>query len=178
MRSRGAIALVVAALALTSCAGIGTVSQEEVTAEAQRRGGGITTHLVDAAVEAVAEETGRDPLPVHSITATLAQVTIVVPSADGSPGRDAWTYGTSGLYGGRGLTGPAVAGESAGGIFAVATGDLDVDTAGATARDAGGPGTWVESVTVARPGEGAEPVVSVVVTDGAVSQTIVVEGSR
>ncbi|HEX7134618.1 MAG TPA: hypothetical protein VF228_18740 [Iamia sp.] len=178
MRRWGWIVVVGAALALTSCAGIGTVSQDEVTAEAQRRGGGVTTDLVDAAVEAVADETGQDPLPVHSITATLAQVTIVVPAGDGSPRRESWTYGTSGRYGGRGLGGPELVAAPPTGIFPVAPGDLDVDAAGATAREAGGPDSWVQTVTVTRPSEGAQPTLSVVVTDGSNSQTIVVEAGR
>jgi hypothetical protein len=177
MRRRGWIGLVVAGLALTSC-GFGTVSQDDVTAEARRRGGGVTSDLVAAAIEAVADETGQDPLRVHSITATLAQVTVVVPATDGSGRRETWTYGTSGRYGGRGLAGPVVGAGPAAGTFPVAADGVDVDAAAATARDAGGPGRWVESVTVIRPGEGAEPVRSVVVTDGVSPQTVVVEGLR
>lgn len=161
------ITVVAGALALSSC-GIGAVSQAELTAEAQGRGGGITTGLVDEAIEAVAEETGQEPLVASSITAMLAQVAIVV---DGQT----WTYGTSGLYGGRGLTGPTAGGATGGGGFPVAPGDLDVDAAGATARDAVGPGTWVESVTAIRPGEGADPALRVAVTDGTLSATVVVD---
>lgn len=161
----------VVALALASC-GIGAMSQDELTAEARGRGGGVTTSLVDEAIAAVAAETGQDRLTVTSITATLAQVTIAVA------GSGSWTYGTSGLYGGRGLTGPTADGPGAAGrAFPVATGELDVDAAGATARDAVGPGTWVESVTVTRPAEGAEPSLAVVVTDGAASATVVVDAT-
>lgn len=191
MRTRGraslAGALVVAAVALTSCVGAGAVNQGAVTAEVQRRGGGVTTALVDDALAAVAEETGEDPLVVHSITATLATVVIVVPATDGSGGRESWRYGTSGIYGGRGLEGPDVAEEPAFETFPVRVGDLDVDAHGATAREAGGPGRWVESYTVARPAAGAEPVTTVVVADGVDAPSpvvldadgaIVVEGAR
>ncbi len=159
--------MVVAAVALTSCVGIGAVNRGSVTREAQERGGGITSALLDDAIAAVAEETGTDPLQVHSVTARLAQVTIVVPATDGSGGREAWTYGTSGLYGGKGLEGPAVAEEPAFGTFPLAAGAIDVDALAATARDEAGPGRWVDAVTVARPAEGAEPITTVVVTDGA-----------
>jgi hypothetical protein len=157
------------ALALASC-GIGAVSQDDLTAEAQGRGGGVTTSLVDEAIAAVADEVGRDPLLVRSITATLAQVTIVVD------GGDAWTYGTSGLYGGRGLSGPEPSG-SGGAAFPVSPGAIAVDAGGATARDAVGPGTWVESVTVTRPGEGAAIAQAVRVTDGVTPATVVVDAT-
>lgn len=179
MRTRGRAsrvgALAVVTMALTSCVGIGAVNRGAVTAEAQRRGGGVTTALVDEAVAAVAEATGEDPVVVHSITATLAQVAIVVPATDGSGGRERWTYGTSGLYGGKGLAGPEVAEEPAFETFPVGVGDLDVDGDVATAREEAGPGRWVESYTVARPAAGAEPVTTVVVTDGVTPSPVVLD---
>lgn len=185
MRRRGRTSLVatlaVAAVGLTSCVGIGAVDHGGLTAEAQRRGGGVTTGLVDDAVAALAEATGEDPLQVHSITAALTVVTIVVPAADGSGGREQWRYGTSGLYGGRGLTGPDVAAAPAPAPFPVAVGDLDVDgavataTAEAGARAGSGSRRWVESVTVARPAEGAEPVTTVVVTDGGLPTPVLID---
>lgn len=156
-------ALVVAAVALTSCAGIGTVNQGRLTAQAQQRGGGVTTGLVDEAIAAVAEASGRDPLEVHSLTAALTVVTIVVPASDGSGGREEWRYGTSGLYGGRGVEGPSVSEAPAFGTFPLAVGDLDVDGAVDTAFAETGPGRWVQTYTVARPADGAEPVTTVVV---------------
>ena len=180
-------ALVVAAVALTSCVGIGAVNRGAVVRQAQQRGGGITTGLVDEALAAVAERTGEDPVAVHSITATLAQVVVVVPATDGSGGRESWTYGTSGQLGGKGLEGPTPVAEPAFETFPVAVGDLDVDAHVVTARDAVGPGRWVESYAVARPAAGAEPVTTVVVTDGVdvpspvvldADGAIVVEGVR
>jgi len=170
-----AAALLVAALVLTSCVGIGATGEGAVTAEAQRRGGGITTDLVDEAIAAVTRETGVDPLVVHSITAELAAVTIVVPARDGSAGGDRWRFGTSGLYGGKGLDGPAAAGEQAAATFAVAVGDLAVDAAVATARAAAAPGAWVESIAVARPIGGGDPVVEVEVRAGDLPTTVVVD---
>ncbi|HEU5151852.1 MAG TPA: hypothetical protein VFU19_15245 [Iamia sp.] len=167
-------ALVVATVALTSCVGIGAVDRGRVTAEAQQRGGGVTTALVDEAIAAVAAETGADPLVVHAVTATLARVTVVVPAADGA-GREAWTYGTSGLYGGRGLEGPDRPDEPGGEPFPVAVGDLDVDGATAAARAAAGPGLWVASVTIGRPATGGEPATTVAVDDGSGPTPVVID---
>lgn len=180
METRGrtglAAALVVTAAALTSCVGLGAEGEGRVVAEAQRRGGGVTTGLVDDAIAAVAAETGTEPLVVHSITAELAAVTVVVPAADGSGARDQWRYGTSGLIaGGRGLDGPERVAAPADGTFPVAIGDLAVDEAADTARAAGDPGAWVDSITVARPGEGADPVMTVEVTAGGLPTTVVVD---
>jgi hypothetical protein len=164
--------LLVAAVALTSCVGIGAVTEGDVRTRAQERGGGVTTNLVDDAIAEVSAATGQRPLEVHSITATLAQVTIVVP-AEGGNGRDAWTYGTSGLLGGKGLEGPTPAAEPAFATFPVEVGQLDVDGLADRAREeAGGAGRWVDSVTVARLSEGAEPITTVVVTDGGVPSPI------
>lgn len=165
-------AVAVAAVALTSCVGLGAENQGRTTAAAQRRGGGVTSALVDDAIEAVADETGADPLQVHSITARLAEVVVVVPAADG--GREEWRYGTSGLYGGRGLGGPEPSTTPVEGTFAVAPGDVDVDAAVDTARPQGDPGAWVDHLVVARPSEGAEPVVTVEVTAGSLPTTVVV----
>jgi hypothetical protein len=186
-RSSLAGALVVVSVALTSCVGIGAVNRGAVVRQAQQRGGGITTGLVDQALTAVAEQTGEDPVAVHSITATLAQVVVVVPATDGSGGRESWTYGTSGQFGGKGLGGPTPVAEPAFAPFPVAAGDLDVDGLVDVARDAVGPGRWVESFSVARLAEGGEPITTVVVTDGVsvpspiqfdAEGVVVVEGAR
>jgi hypothetical protein len=161
----------VAAVALTSCVGIGAVTEGDVVKKAQERGGGVTSNLVDDAIAEVSAATGERPLAVQSITATLAQVTIVVPAAEGT-GRDSWTYGTSGLLGGKGLTGPTPAADRAYAPFPVEVGQLDVDGLADRARTEAGPGRWVDSVTVARLADGAEPTTTVVVTDGGVPSPV------
>lgn len=179
------VTLAMAAVVLTSCVGIGAVTEGDVIERAQERGGGVTTNLVDGAIAEVSAATGQRPLEVHSITATLAQVTIVVPAAEGA-GRDAWTYGTSGLLGGKGLDGPTPVAEPALAPFPVEVEQIDVDGSADRARDEAGPGRWVESVTIARLSEGSEPITTVVVTDGGVPSSIqldvtgelVLEGER
>lgn len=168
--------MLVAAVALTSCVGIGAVTEGSVVREAQARGGGITTDLVDEAIAEVAAATGQSPLEVHAITATLARVEIVVPAAGG--GRDTWTYGTSGVFGGKGLEGPEPELAPAFAFFPVEAGQVDVDALAAAAREeAGGAGRWVESVTIARPADGAEPVTTVVVTDGGVPSNVMFDAA-
>jgi hypothetical protein len=175
-------AVAVAALGLSSCVGIGAVNQGSVTRRAQERGGGVTTDLVADALAAVAAETGDPTLRVHTLTAELAAVTVVV--AGDQPGRlTSWRYGTSGLYGGRGLAGPDPV--RAGGGEAVSAALFGPDEAGLDELDAmverviessGVVGGWVETATVARPGPGAAPTVTFVVTDDLREATVVVGG--
>lgn len=168
-RATALAVVVVAALGLTSCVGIGAVNRGAVTARAQERGGGVTAGLVADALDAVAEASGQDPLRVQALTASFTTVTLVVAGSGGDGGLESWRYGTSGMYGGRGVTGPEpVGGEVvAGTLFTAEEAGLDgldamVDRARATA---GRPGGWVETVTVTRPVAGEAPTVTLLVSD-------------
>lgn len=172
MRRAGMVVTgVVVALALTSCVGIGAVNRGGVTVEAQRRGGGVTGALVEDALDAVAAEAGVDPLPVETLTAELAQVVVVVGPEEARP-REAYRYGTSGLYGGRGVERT----DTPGGVELDPFPADEVDAAGVdaalAAARAGRPGWWVDSLVVARPAPGQPPLVTVTLTDGAREESV------
>lgn len=167
-------AALVAAVALASCTGIGAVDQRELEEEAQDRGGGVTQGLVDEALAAIAEKSGRDPLYVLTLTATLGQVTVVVPSEDGTAA-ETWRYGTSGLLGGKGLEGPERSGPASGASFTAEQAGLDdLDAAVAAARrDVGRPDAWVEGIAVGQTSAEASPLTTVQLADAAGQQQVV-----
>ncbi len=135
--------------ALTGCVGIGAVNRGAVTSEAQRRGGGVTGALVEEAFAAVEAEVGRPLDTVVSATATLATVVVVV---DDGAGPVSYRYGTSGLYGGRGVEGPervVPADEVPARTFPASAVSAEAfDAAVDRARAAAPEGAWVDSVTV------------------------------
>lgn len=171
----------VAAVGLSSCVGIGAVNRDAVDRRARERGGGITADLVGDAVEAVASEIGDDTPQVLTLVASFSEVDLVVADPSSPDRAQRWRYGTSGLYGGRGLTGPEPergAGEQVTGRLytpeqaGLARLDAMVDTA---LEEAGLPDGWVERATVARPAAGRAPATTLAVTDGYAEVTVVVD---
>jgi hypothetical protein len=125
---RGALLALVATLGLTSC--VGSVNRDEFDDEVQSRGGGLGSELVADAIAALEEELGDDGLAVSSITfhASQATIEVLVPGTGGDV--DSYNYGTSGLYGGGGLSEPtpvevADAAALEGELFRVARLDID-----------------------------------------------------
>ncbi len=173
-RWRSTAAAVAVAIVLSSCTGIGSIDRGELEAEAESRGGGITAGQIEDALAAVGEASGRDPLEVLSIRATLGQVEVVVPSSDGTAA-ESWRYGTSGLLGGKGLAGPERTGPASGAAFTAEEAGLDaLDRSLDSARvDAGRPDGWVESVTVDQVSSEALPLTTVQLADAAGQEQVV-----
>lgn len=91
-----------AALLLASCGGI---TRGEMDEEIQSRGGGLGSALPLEALVAVEEEVG-DEVVLRSMSVNLGSVTIDVLVPGTNDELDSYTYGTSGLYGGGGLSDP------------------------------------------------------------------------
>jgi len=163
---RRLLAVIGAALVLTTCGGTSRTDFEE---EIQSRGGGLGSTLALEALDALEIELGEVP-PLRSFTMTNGQVTMEVLVPGTNDQVDSYRYGTSGLYGGGGLSGPTpVAGV--GGAAAlrrslfrpqrVAFDDLDevVDTA---IEEADLQGGYAQTVRVDRSTN--RPIISVNVT--------------
>ncbi len=95
--------LVVAAALVAACGGTGRAEFDE---EIQARGGGLGSALALESIAALQEELGDD-LAFRSFTMTAGQVTIEVLVPGSTDEVDSYRYGTSGLYGGGGLSGPS-----------------------------------------------------------------------
>lgn len=164
------LAALVAVAVLAAC--VGSISKEALDEEMRSRGGnGIGEHLVVGAVEAVMDDLGADDIELRSLTASPARVTMEV-RVPGTENLDAYSFGTSGLYGGRGLDGPRPLTVSADAppletqVFLASNAGLDrfdemVDTALA---EASLPGGYVDGATVRRFGEGSAIVIAIDVT--------------
>lgn len=159
------MAVVVLALVLAGC-GYGAESEESLTREAQERGGGVTGDLVVSALTAVEADAGRD-VPVVQVSAALATVDVVVVAADGDDELEVYRYGTSGLLGGKGLSGPEPTPGPARAGFRPEDVTADAfDAAVGRARTRQGEGRHVATVTAVRP-EGLDLVrLSVALSDG------------
>lgn len=166
-----ALAGAVAALVPASC--VGSVTAGTLDEEVRSRGGGLGQDLVLEAVDAVEAELGVEAVELRLVTLAPSQVHMEVRVPGTERDVDSWSYGTSGLYGGRGLRGPDPVAVSASGppietlLFRVADARLDrldatVDEAIAQAGLAGG---YAQSATVSRAGGGPGPVTTVTVTD-------------
>lgn len=99
---RRILVVIGATVLLASCGGI---SRAELDEEVRSRGGGLGSTLALESIAALEEELGDD-LALRSFTMTNGQVTIdvLVPGTDDQV--DTYRYGTSGLYGGGGLSEP------------------------------------------------------------------------
>lgn len=99
---RRLLAVIGAALVLTACGGTSRTDFEE---EIQSRGGGLGSTLALEALDALEIELGEVP-PLRSFTMTNGQVTMEVLVPGTNDQVDSYRYGTSGLYGGGGLSDP------------------------------------------------------------------------
>ncbi len=166
-----ALAGALAALVPASC--VGSVTAGALDEEVRSRGGGLGQSLVLDAVDTVEAELGVEAVELRLVTLAPSQVHMEVRVPGTERDVDSWSYGTSGLYGGRGLSGPDPVAVSAGGppietlLFRPADARLDrfdatVDEAIAQAALDGG---YAQSATISRPGGGQGPVTTVTVTD-------------
>ena len=133
--------------------------------------GGSPPLALDAVAE-LEEELGVD-VRVASLTLALTRVDVLVPTSGRSGSLDAYRYGTSGAFGGRGFSGPTPVAADPGDLREGAAFDPDdaglehldavVDDARAVAAL---PGAWVARVEVRRDATAGEPRTTVTVSDG------------
>jgi hypothetical protein len=163
------VALAVAPLA--AC--IGSQTRQEFEDEIHARGGGLSQRLVAAAVDAVEERLHVDEVKLRSLRVDPGRVTMEVQVPRSTEDLDSYGYGSSGMYGGGGLSGPEPVARGfdeaslEGQVFTLedaGAGHLDdsVDTA---VREADLPGGYATSATVVRlPGQPG-PQTAVTVTN-------------
>jgi hypothetical protein len=192
------VATAALAVVLAGC----SVSSRDVVDEAQARGGGLSGELVAVAAGAVAEDQGVDAAALRSVTVAFTRVVLEVgvPADDPDDTADAaddfdldaevpegglagvagveevvvYEYGTSGRFGGNGLTGPrdvalSITGEPLGpSLFTLAQAGAErFDDMVATAlREAGLDGGYAAGATIARPAGGGDPQTVIIVTNG------------
>lgn len=92
------------ALVLASC--VGSVDQDTFNDEVHERGGGLSHKVVDDAVAAVAADQGITSVQLRSLSVMPGRVALEVRVPGSIEDVDAYTYGTSGMFGGEGLDGP------------------------------------------------------------------------
>ena len=162
---RGVLVAMAAVALLASCGG---TSRSDFDAEVQARGGGLGSSLALEAVDALREELGDD-LAFRSFTMTAGQVNVevLIPGTDDE--LDSYRYGTSGLYGGGGLSDPTPVAGVGGAAelrpflfrperIAFDRFDQVVDDA---LDQAGIEGAWAETLRVGRSGDRAVITVSI-----------------
>ncbi len=99
---RRVLVVVGAVVLLAACGG---TSRSDFEAEIQSRGGGLGSGLALDALAALEAELGEVP-PLRSFTMTNGQVSMEVLVPGTNDQVDTYRYGTSGLYGGGGLSAP------------------------------------------------------------------------
>jgi hypothetical protein len=157
------------------------VTRDRFDDEVHARGGGLSQALATDAVGAVESELHVDTVKLRSLAVTPGHVTLEIQVPHSVEDLDSYDYGTSGMYGGGGLSGPEPVARSfeeaalESQVFTldqagIAHFDEAIDAAIAAADL---PGGYATSATVVRlPGQGG-PQTSVTVTN--VRRTVTVD---
>lgn len=166
------MAIVAGVLALGAC--VGSIDRDDFDDEVRSRGGGLDGSLVSDGVDAVAGDLGVDGIEVWSVAVLPGSVTLQVRLPAQPDALDSYRYGTSGQYGGRGLSEPqplstnSAFGDMETRVFDPTAVGLDrLDEMVAEAIGAAGlDGGWASGATTTRgAAPGADVVTAVTVTD-------------
>jgi hypothetical protein len=175
-----------ALLAVGPLAGcIGSQTREAFEDEIHARGGGLSQTLAIEAVDRVEERLHVDEIHLRSLHLTPGRVTMEVQVPGSVEDLDSYGYGTSGMFGGGGLSGPDPVARSfdeaalEGQVFTLD--EAGVDRLDATIdraiAEADLPGAYATSVSLARiPGE-LTTRTSVAVTNVRRTVTVLFDGS-
>jgi len=156
---------------LAAC--IGSQTRERFEEEIHARGGGLSQGLAVEAVDAVEDELHVDGLRLRSLNVSPGRVTMEIQVPGSVEDLDSYRFGTSGMYGGGGLSDPEPVARSfdeaslEGQVFTLAAAGIDHfdATVDAAVLEADLPGGYATSATVVRlPGQ-LDPQTSVVVTN-------------
>lgn len=166
------VATVASVLALGAC--VGSIDRGEFDDEVRSRGGGLDGSLVSDGVDAVARDLGVEDIEVWSVSIVPGAVTLQVRLPAQPDALDSYRYGTSGQYGGRGLSEPqplstnSAYAEMESRVFDPTAVGLDgLDEMVAEAIEAAGlDGGWASGASTTRGATpGADVVTAVTVTD-------------
>lgn len=180
MSGRGLFMVALAAvLALTGC--VGSITRDDLDEEIRARGtAGMGQRLALGAVDAVREELRTDDVDVRSLTLSPGRAALEVRVDGPTEALDAYHYGTSGLYGGKGLDGPTPVQLSPDGpslddqVFPAGSAGLERlnDMVDEARRQADLRGGYVDRVTISRPNDVPDPVINIIVTDQRTTTTV------
>lgn len=163
--------VLLAAVPLAAC--IGSQTRDDFEEEMHARGGGLSQRLAVEAVDAVEERLHVDEVQLRSIGVGPGRVTMEVQVPRTTEDLDTYGYGTSGMYGGAGLSDPEPVARSfdeaalEGQVFTLEEAGVDhLDaTVDAAVEEADLPGGYATAATVVRlPGQPG-PQTSVTVTN-------------
>ena len=183
MRARrgrlGAAAALLAVGSFTAC--IGSQTREEFEEEMHLRGGGLSQRLVDDAVGAVEERLHVDELKLRSLDVSPGRVAMEIQVPQSTEDLDSYGYGTSGMYGGGGLSGPEPVARSfdeaalEAQVFTLEQAGVDHldDTVDAAVDEADLPGGYATAADVVRLAGQPQPQTSVTVTNVRRTVTVV-----
>lgn len=162
----GAVAFV-----LASC--VGSVDQDEFNDEVRERGGGLSHDVIDDAVAMVAADQGIASVQLRSLSVMPGRVALEARVPGSIEDVDAYTYGTSGMFGGEGLDGPEPVHtspvdpplESA--VFTTEQAGIERfdDLVDQAIAEADLPGGYATAATIDRPEGRGQPQVEVSVTN-------------
>jgi hypothetical protein len=178
-RSWVAAASLLAVASFTGC--IGSQTREQFEEEMHLRGGGLSQRLVADAVGAVEERLHVDEVKLRSLDVSPGRVAMEIQVPQSAEDLDGYDYGTSGMYGGGGLSGPEPVARSfeeaalEAQVFTLGQAGADHldDTVDAAVREADLPGGYATAANVVRlPGQPA-PQTSVTVTNVRRTVTVV-----
>lgn len=169
----------VVAFVLASC--VGSVDQDEFNDEVHERGGGLSHEVIDDAVAAVAADQGIEAVQVRSMSVMPGRVALEVRVPGSIEDVDAYTYGTSGMFGGEGLDGPEPVHTSAveqpleSAVFTTEQAGIQRfdDLVDQAIAEADLPGGYATGATIDRPEGSRQPVVEVTVTNARRTVTVV-----
>jgi len=104
LEGRRAAALLLAVAPLAAC--VGSQDRQSFEDEVHARGGGLSQDLAVEAVDAVESELHVGSLRLRSLDVTPGHVGMEIQVPHSVEDLDRYGYGTSGMYGGGGLSGP------------------------------------------------------------------------
>ena len=165
-------ATIAGALAVGAC--VGSIDRGDFDDEVRARGGGLDGDLVIDGIDAVERDLGVEHIEVWSVAVAPGAVTFQVRLPTQPDALDSYRYGSSGQYGGRGLSEPQPLSTNGAydsidsRVFDPTTVGLDrLDEMAAEAIDAAGlDGGWASGASTNRPAApGADVVTSITVTD-------------
>jgi hypothetical protein len=159
---------------------IGSIGHDTFEDRMRARGGGLDGGLLADAVDAIAADLDVDEVRLRSVTVAPGYVTLQVQVPTDPDELDTYRFGSSGLYGGRGLSGPVPVGRGPNDpplddqLFGLETaGSARFDAMVTEAlRAAEVERGWASGATIVRSGAGEDVVTTITVTNDRRTATV------